>query len=64
LISNEDLSKISNFIDSNIDEYSMDRSSFAVNIKSRYENISKIFSTMYNINFNVYLKDSDFLMNN
>lgn len=37
----------------------MDRSSFAIHIKSRYENISRIFRQLYKINFNVYLKDSN-----
>ncbi|MDE5429416.1 DUF262 domain-containing protein [Elizabethkingia meningoseptica] len=57
-ISKEDLFKIADYIDDNIEHYKMDRSSFAIHIKNRYENISKIFHTLYNINFNVYLKDS------
>lgn len=57
-ISKGDLVKIANYIDDNIENYKMARSSFAINIKNRYENISRIFQTLYNINFNVYLKDS------
>ncbi|SFN90635.1 Protein of unknown function DUF262 [Paenimyroides ummariense] len=57
-IPKNDIVKISNYIDRNIDSYKMDRSSFAIHIKNRYENISKIFHMLYGINFNVYLKDS------
>ncbi|WP_353102713.1 DUF262 domain-containing protein [Myroides odoratus] len=56
--SKEDIITIANYIDENIENYKMDRSSFAIHIKNRYENISKIFQTLYDINFNVYLKDS------
>ena len=59
LISNDNLLKISNYVDDNLDIYSMDRSSFALNIKNRYENISKIFSDLFEIKFDVYLKDSE-----
>ncbi|RBQ12080.1 DUF262 domain-containing protein [Pedobacter miscanthi] len=57
-ISKEDIAKIVKYLDVNIDSYKMDRSSFAINIKNRYENISKIFKSLFGINFNVYLKDS------
>lgn len=57
-ISKDDILKIANYIDENIENYKMDRSSFAIHIKNRYENISKIFQKLYGINFNVYLKDS------
>lgn len=57
-IPKDDILKIANYIDENIENYKMDRSSFAIHIKNRYENISKIFQTLYDINFNVYLKDS------
>ncbi|MCA4810596.1 DUF262 domain-containing protein, partial [Empedobacter stercoris] len=57
-LSKEDIEKISNYLEENISIYNMDRSSFAIHIKTRYENISTIFSELFNINFNVYLKDS------
>ncbi|WKK59903.1 DUF262 domain-containing protein [Sphingobacterium sp. BN32] len=58
-ISNSEIEKIASYIDDNIEQYIMDRSSFAIHIKNRYENVSKIFKKLFNINFNVYLKDSE-----
>ncbi|QQT55345.1 DUF262 domain-containing protein [Sphingobacterium multivorum] len=58
-INNSEIEKIASYIDDNIEQYIMDRSSFAIHIKNRYENVSKIFKKLFNINFNVYLKDSD-----
>ncbi|WP_291046520.1 DUF262 domain-containing protein [Empedobacter sp. UBA1574] len=57
-LSKEDIEKISKYLEHNISIYNMDRSSFAIHIKNRYENISTIFKESFDINFNVYLKDS------
>lgn len=54
-----DLKIIGEYIDDNIEQFKMDRSSFAIHIKNRYEVISRIFTRLYGINFSVYLKDSD-----
>lgn len=58
-LTKEEIGEIANYLDNNIAIYNMDRSSFAIHIKSRYENISRIFRQLYKINFNVYLKDSN-----
>jgi len=57
-IKKEEIAEIAKYLDNNIDFYNMDRSSFAIHIKNRYENISKIFRQLYKIKFNIYLKDS------